>query len=634
MARILAVDDDALARAVLVDALRGMHHEVVPVSGGREALERLGKGDIALVITDVMMPEMDGIELARRVGALAGAPPVLLASGVRGPDVTAEARAQGVAVAGFVPKPLESDALRSAISRAMAGTSVVTRAWSGEDALTGLAGPLEANPVHRILFLAHRVEATGTLTVRTGGLDTIVVLRGGRVVHVAGVPGLLAALPVILPDHRDLALDVGAAVHAGISVDDALRAAAEALGAFVASLLGEKGGEVAWSPSGVTPKGAIPLGIPIPRLLALGFRAKRAHTHVASFWATADRARLRPSLPDDAPESRWGLDMTALRVLRLAGRFGRVGELVAAAIGSDSDRRPDVLRALDLLHLLGLLELVPDERPAPAADAPPDRRADELRAHLARLDGLHPVEVLGLVDRATVSVPEVGAAWREAGRTVHPDRFADAPLEVRGAAEAVFDALRAANEALMAPGGLEDANAFLTARRTGVPYVTDRDRSAAKVSLRRGETLFRAREWKAADACFVEATRLDALAWPTPLYHAWCGWLARRIPTAEALRLLEALQPPRPKDRAEVLVAIGTILKLDGKLDEAMARFREAAEKDPENRDAQREIRLQERRAQPVAPPRPNLLGAAKAPAPRADASKADVREPKGPKGR
>ena len=65
--RILVVDDLAVNVRLLAGILKLAGYEVVTASGGREALDRLHSFDIDVVLLDVMMPEMDGFEVCRRI---------------------------------------------------------------------------------------------------------------------------------------------------------------------------------------------------------------------------------------------------------------------------------------------------------------------------------------------------------------------------------------------------------------------------------------------------------------------------------------------------------------------------------------------------------------------------------------
>ena len=65
--RILVADDDRLNREILARQLAALDHEVVSCADGREAWEIIVSNDISFVVTDWVMPEMDGIELCRKI---------------------------------------------------------------------------------------------------------------------------------------------------------------------------------------------------------------------------------------------------------------------------------------------------------------------------------------------------------------------------------------------------------------------------------------------------------------------------------------------------------------------------------------------------------------------------------------
>ena len=63
MARVLVIDDHAPIRALLRKALEGNGHEVLEASNGRLGLELYRESPVDLIITDVVMPEMNGSEM-------------------------------------------------------------------------------------------------------------------------------------------------------------------------------------------------------------------------------------------------------------------------------------------------------------------------------------------------------------------------------------------------------------------------------------------------------------------------------------------------------------------------------------------------------------------------------------------
>lgn len=66
MARILLAEDDEDMRRFLVKALERAGYDVIDYDNGASAYERLREEPFSLLLTDIVMPEMDGIELARR----------------------------------------------------------------------------------------------------------------------------------------------------------------------------------------------------------------------------------------------------------------------------------------------------------------------------------------------------------------------------------------------------------------------------------------------------------------------------------------------------------------------------------------------------------------------------------------
>ena len=66
MARILLAEDDDDMRRFLVKALQRAGYDVIDYDNGASAYERLREEPFSLLLTDIVMPEMDGIELARR----------------------------------------------------------------------------------------------------------------------------------------------------------------------------------------------------------------------------------------------------------------------------------------------------------------------------------------------------------------------------------------------------------------------------------------------------------------------------------------------------------------------------------------------------------------------------------------
>ena len=70
MARILIAEDDDSMRHFLARALQRAGHDVIAVGNGADALPVLAEARFDLLLADIVMPEMDGIELAQRAAAI------------------------------------------------------------------------------------------------------------------------------------------------------------------------------------------------------------------------------------------------------------------------------------------------------------------------------------------------------------------------------------------------------------------------------------------------------------------------------------------------------------------------------------------------------------------------------------
>jgi CheY-like chemotaxis protein len=114
VARVLVVDDNQEMRVLLERILRRDGHLVEHAANGRDALERLAGGGFDVVLTDLLMPEMDGIELIRELSARAPDMPVVALSGA---DITSgllrAARVFGALVA--LEKTVSPTVIRDAI---------------------------------------------------------------------------------------------------------------------------------------------------------------------------------------------------------------------------------------------------------------------------------------------------------------------------------------------------------------------------------------------------------------------------------------------------------------------------------------------------------------------------------------
>jgi DNA-binding NtrC family response regulator len=112
--KILVVDDDPEVRMATRDFLASKGYEVAVAEGGREALRMLDASRADVVLLDVAMPDMDGMETLKRIVAAHPAMPVIMVTANADIEITSKVLQLGAA--DYVPKPFDLDYLDQAIS--------------------------------------------------------------------------------------------------------------------------------------------------------------------------------------------------------------------------------------------------------------------------------------------------------------------------------------------------------------------------------------------------------------------------------------------------------------------------------------------------------------------------------------
>ena len=124
MAKVLIVDDEKSIRRTLRDILEFEKYEVEEASDGMECLVKLKQSRYDVVIMDIKMPKMDGMEALERVQILAPDTPVVMISGHANIDTAVEAVKKGAF--DFISKPPDLNRLLITIRNAMDKSSLVT----------------------------------------------------------------------------------------------------------------------------------------------------------------------------------------------------------------------------------------------------------------------------------------------------------------------------------------------------------------------------------------------------------------------------------------------------------------------------------------------------------------------------
>jgi CheY-like chemotaxis protein len=118
---ILVVDDQPVLCQLMCEFLQNDFHSVDTAENGREALERFRQGKFDLVITDQIMAEMNGEQLAAEIKKIAPKVPVILVTGFAENSVVPEAKE---AIDFILAKPMSRASLRRALTVAMSRAPV------------------------------------------------------------------------------------------------------------------------------------------------------------------------------------------------------------------------------------------------------------------------------------------------------------------------------------------------------------------------------------------------------------------------------------------------------------------------------------------------------------------------------
>jgi CheY-like chemotaxis protein len=112
MAQILIAEDEAFTAMALVDLLESEGHVVKDAADGRQAIDLLDQFDPDVVVTDLMMPKIDGYALIQHMHTRGGkAVPVILITGVPQSKLPADLKYDG-----YLGKPVDHDRLAALVA--------------------------------------------------------------------------------------------------------------------------------------------------------------------------------------------------------------------------------------------------------------------------------------------------------------------------------------------------------------------------------------------------------------------------------------------------------------------------------------------------------------------------------------
>ena len=172
---VLIVDDDAAQRADLAEMLSSFGYSVATAGDGREALEMLGPSQPGVILTDLMMPRMDGFDLLKELGARGDRTPAIVLTGLGTID-QAVSVVHDLRAFWFLEKPVQPAVLRTLVDRAMQQSRLLdqTELLNRQLAYQGVLGDLvgDSSAMQEIFSLIRQVAGTTASVLITGESGT------------------------------------------------------------------------------------------------------------------------------------------------------------------------------------------------------------------------------------------------------------------------------------------------------------------------------------------------------------------------------------------------------------------------------------------------------------------------------
>jgi len=118
---ILVVDDSTTMRRLIIYSLKAADYEVIEAVDGKDALEKLAKNQVDLLLTDLHMPNMNGLELTKEVRNSAKHKYIPILVLTTESHLSSKEEGKSLGVTGWFVKPFEPELLIKAVKRVLPG---------------------------------------------------------------------------------------------------------------------------------------------------------------------------------------------------------------------------------------------------------------------------------------------------------------------------------------------------------------------------------------------------------------------------------------------------------------------------------------------------------------------------------
>ena len=169
-ATLLIADDDPVALALLAEVLAGEGYAVRAASGGAACLELAAREPVELAIVDLRMPDMDGLEVIRRLAVIRPGIPIIILTAFAGIDTAIEAIRAGAT--DYLSKPFRMEQITIAVRRILESKRLARENVQYRQERADRFG------VGNLIGQSPAMVEVYKLVARVAGLDTTVLIQG------------------------------------------------------------------------------------------------------------------------------------------------------------------------------------------------------------------------------------------------------------------------------------------------------------------------------------------------------------------------------------------------------------------------------------------------------------------------